>query len=183
MGCSYCFEKDVPIYQDRNLLTQEAADSALEWFFKHQEGPRAHIQLYGGEPLLNWQILVRIVEPADEWVLREGKELTKYLITNGTLLNQKRAEFLRDHDVSVQVNVDGDQKTHDTFRVLKNGDPTMHRIQPKNVSLYAMTGSTLGIFNSLGQFDPANSISTACVKTSIVARTLSMWGSFLEDFV
>src|ERR1700722_6065199 len=48
MGCTYCFEKDVPIYQEPNLLTRERADEIVNWFCKHQEGEWAHVQLYGG---------------------------------------------------------------------------------------------------------------------------------------
>lgn len=130
MGCSYCFERDVPVYQKPNLMTREGADGVLEWYFAHQEGPTAHVQLYGGEPLLNWPILTYVVERMEAWAAETGKTLTKYLITNGTLLDPARIQYLRDHDVSVQVSVDGDKKTHDRFRTMKGGQGTMDRIRP-----------------------------------------------------
>jgi|GEM_PF-5120014 len=130
MGCHYCFEKDVPIYQNPNLMTKDRADEILAWFFRHQTGPRAHIQLYGGEPLLNWKVLQHVVETAERWARSESKTLTKYMITNGTLLSPERIAYLKSHDVAVQVSVDGDAKTHDAFRVLKSGQATLHKIQP-----------------------------------------------------
>lgn len=130
MGCSYCFERDVPIYQHLNLMTRETADRVLDWFFRHQQGPKAHVQLYGGEPTLNWPVLTHVVERAEAWAAESGKELTKYLITNGTLLNPERIAFLREHHVTVQVSVDGDDATHNAFRVFKSGKPTMDRIRP-----------------------------------------------------
>jgi uncharacterized protein len=130
MGCSYCFEKDVPIYQHLNLMTPETADRVLDWFFRHQQGPKAHIQLYGGEPTLNWPVLTQVVTRGEAWAVETGKELSKYLITNGTLLDPERIAFLRDHHVSVQVSVDGDDVTHNAFRVFKSGKPTMDRIRP-----------------------------------------------------
>lgn len=130
MGCSYCFEKDVPIYQNPNLMTKNRADETLDWFFKHQEGTRAHVQLYGGEALLNWPVLQYVVERMETWAEQNDIELTKYLITNGTLLNPERIAFLKRHGVTIQVSVDGDEETHNRFRTLKSGKPTMDRIKP-----------------------------------------------------
>ncbi|MGY2702201.1 radical SAM protein [Nocardioides sp. HB32] len=129
MGCTYCFEKDVPIYQEKNLMTRERADEVLDWFFRHQEGDSAHIQLYGGEPMLNWPILQHVVERAEAWATDNEKTLTKYLITNGTLLVRDRIRWLRDHAVTIQVSVDGDEGTHDVFRVFKNGKGTIDNIK------------------------------------------------------
>jgi uncharacterized protein len=130
MGCTYCFEKDVPIYQELNLMTREKADEILDWFFNHQEGKKAHVQLYGGEALLNWPILQYVVERMEAWAHKNDIELTKYLITNGTLLKAERIAYLKDHNVTIQVSVDGDADTHNRFRILKSGKPTMDRIRP-----------------------------------------------------
>jgi uncharacterized protein len=130
MGCTYCFEKDVPIYQEPNFLTRERASEIVDWFCKYQEGEWAHVQLYGGEPLLNWPILQHVVERLEAWASRYGKHLTKYLITNGTLLTSERIAYLKEHGVEIQVSVDGDTKTHDLFRIFKSGKPTMERIKP-----------------------------------------------------
>ena len=130
MGCSYCFEKDVPIYQNPNLMTKARADEILDWFFKHQQGKTAHVQLYGGEALLNWTVLTYVVEKMESWAAANSIELTKYLITNGTLLDSERITFLKSHRVTIQVSVDGDEETHNRFRVFKSGKPTMARIKP-----------------------------------------------------
>lgn len=136
MGCTYCFEKDVPIYQKPNLMTRERANEILSWFFKHHEGDKAHVQLYGGEPLLNWPILEYVVERMETWAVASGIQLTKYLITNGTLLNPERVSFLKAHNVTVQVSVDGNAETHNRFRILKSGKPTMERITPNIGELF-----------------------------------------------
>lgn len=130
MGCTYCFEKDVPIYQNPNLLSQEKADEILNWFFEHQEGSKAHIQLYGGEALLNWNVLKYVVSKANKWAIENDIDLTKYLITNGTLLKEDRIAFLKDNNVTIQVSVDGDAETHNRFRIFKSGQPTIDRIKP-----------------------------------------------------
>jgi uncharacterized protein len=130
MACRYCFEKDVPTYQNTNPMTSEQADKILEWYFCHQQGPNAHIQLYGGEPLLNWDVLTHVVIRIEDRARENGKHLTKYLITNGTLLNPERIAFLKEHHVTTQISVDGDAETHNRFRVFKSGKSTMERILP-----------------------------------------------------
>lgn len=153
MGCTYCFEKDVPIYQEPNLLTRERADEIIAWFSKHQEGEWAHVQLYGGEPLLNWPVLQHVVERLEGWATESGKSLTKYLITNGTLLNPQRIEYLKLHHVEVQVSVDGDAKTHDLFRIFKSGKPTMERIKP-NIEELAKQEATYNLRAVLTRGNP-----------------------------
>jgi uncharacterized protein len=130
MGCTYCFERDVPIYQNPNRMTQERADEVVDWFIASHEGPKAHVQFYGGEPLLNFHILRHMLERLEGWAASAGIEFTKYLITNGTLLNPERAAYLKEHGVSIQVSVDGDRKTHNRLRVFKSGEPTLDRIYP-----------------------------------------------------
>ncbi len=133
MACHYCFEKDIPTYQGVNKMTRSVADQVIEWFSRHQKGPKAHVQLYGGEPLLNWPVLTHVVEQLEQWACLKQKDLSFYLITNGTLLDPKKIQYLKNHNVSIQVSVDGGQKIHDRFRVLKSGQPTFDLIAP-NIS-------------------------------------------------
>ena len=129
MGCAYCFEKDVPFYRRPAVMTREMADHILDWFIKHQEGKYARIQLYGGEPLLNWPVLTYVVERMSGWARENDIDLSHYLITNGTLLDDERIQWLASHGVLVQVSVDGDGETHDRFRLLKSGEGTFDKIR------------------------------------------------------
>jgi len=144
MACSYCFEKDVPITRHSNLMSRETASKVLDWFFNYQEGDKAHLQLYGGEPLLNWPVLEFVLEKAERWSRDHQVTLTKYLITNGTLLNPERVRYLVSHGVSIQVSADGAAETHDRFRVLKTGEKTMHRIKP-NIDELARQGAKFNL--------------------------------------
>ena len=141
MGCRYCFEKDVPAYRQSTLLTREMADRILCWFFDHQKGPKAHIQIYGGEPLLNWPIVQYVVDRCDDWSKCQSVVLSKYMITNGTLLDADKIKWLKERSVAIQVSVDGDKETHDRFRVYKSGVPTMGHIQPNIAELIRQKGA------------------------------------------
>jgi len=196
MGCLYCFEKDVPSYQGLNLMTREGAEEILHWFFTHQKGKKAHIQLYGGEPLLNWSILQYVVKRIDSWAQDRGLELTKYLITNGTLLNPERISWLKSHQISIQVSVDGEAETHDRFRVLKTGKPSMALIQPnlKELSsqkadynlravLTRQNPDPNQVINGLRSFG-AERVSFEVVATDLIEARLTAedWGNFHEKY-
>lgn len=144
LGCLYCFEKDVPISQNQNLLTLEQAQKTLEWFYRYHEGEKAHIELYGGEPLLNWPVLKYVVENSECWAKQNNIHLTFYMITNGTLLDTDKITYLNKHDVTIQVSVDGDPDTHDSNRVYKSGKPTMATIKP-NIDKLIKQGSNFNL--------------------------------------
>ena len=135
MGCKYCFEKDVPTFQNANLMSKETADEMLHWYFRHHEGSKAHLQIYGGEPLLNWPVAVFLIEQMESWAAAKQILFTKYLITNGTLLTESQIDFFKDHHLSVQISADGDAKTHDRLRTFKSGQATMKCIQPNILKL------------------------------------------------
>lgn len=128
MGCSYCFEKDVPIYQNPNLLTQENSDRILTWYFKHMNSSTGHIEFYGGEPLINWPMVKYTIEKAKEMAAQRDISLGMYMITNATRLTTDIAEFLAANQVTVQVSIDGDKDSHDRYRVLKSGRSTYDKV-------------------------------------------------------
>jgi len=131
MGCHYCFENKIPIRVRPKFMTKGIASEAIKWFFKYQTGEKAYIQLYGGEPFLNWELIEYIFSESDQIALLKGVKLVKYIITNGTLIDEEKAKWLSDNNVKVQVSIDGDETTHDRFRKFKNGDPTFKIIKDK----------------------------------------------------
>ncbi|MCP6756848.1 anaerobic sulfatase maturase, partial [Klebsiella pneumoniae] len=50
------------------------------------------------------------------------------LQTNGTLLDEDWARFLREHSFLVGLSIDGPQDVHDRFRITKHGEPTFDRV-------------------------------------------------------
>ena len=85
-----------------------------------------------------------MLERLEAWAAGHGITLTKYLITNGTLLTEERIQYLKDHEVSIQLSVDGDAETHNRFRVLKSGAPTMDRIYP-NIARLRESGADFNL--------------------------------------
>ncbi len=122
LACKYCvFSED---YQDtRNEtmqnLTWEDAKNAIDYMLESDE-EAFYIGFYGGEPLLRFDLIKRIVDYCN----RSTKTVNWGMTTNGVLLNQEVSDFLVKNNFVLTVSLDGIKEYHDKNRVLKDGSPT-----------------------------------------------------------
>jgi uncharacterized protein len=97
-------------------MTKEVADKAIAFFVRQLElscndfdSNNSQIVFFGGEPLINFEILEyvaqRINELKSEIPVLAGTEMT--VITNGTLLTKDRIIKLDDLGVTVNISIDG----------------------------------------------------------------------------
>ena len=125
LRCNYCFEVErhgVRQY-DQEMMSLEVAIRSIDIFAqeyaRNQSSWNYQVILYGGEPVLNWKVLMATVEYMEQ-LKSEGRlpqDLRIALNTNGTLVDQKKTEFLALHNVSVAVSIDGDRTIHDRNRL------------------------------------------------------------------
>ena len=100
------------------------------------------IGFYGGEPLLNINLIENVVEYANKLFAKYKENLLYTLTTNGSLLG-KYAEFLLQNNFQIFVSIDGPKEVHDTNRILANGAPTFDLIM-NNIEQYYRTAEKLG---------------------------------------
>lgn len=122
LSCTYCNVGSGAYGEAASLMTVEVARAALELLehLSRRHGPAiAMLVLFGGEPTLNWPVLVEVVRcfrerfpdaPHDVW-----------LVTNGTLLDSKRAAFLARYRVLTVLSLDGGRESHDACRRFVDG--------------------------------------------------------------
>lgn len=98
-------------------------ENALRTFAASSGGAQERaISFWGGEPLLEFETIRRVVLSAHEYGLPAG---IHYQVTsNGTLLDDQVAEFLVAHDIILTVSLDGPARLHDRYRVSRSGRPT-----------------------------------------------------------
>lgn len=82
------------------------------------------ITFFGGEPFLNLPLLERTAAYAKDAAAHTGKKLSLSVVTNGTLLNNDALRFVKAHNVSVQISIDGPPELHDNNRPFPDGRPT-----------------------------------------------------------
>lgn len=101
MRCTYCFAGDGD-YGYKSKMSFETAQEVIRFFTK--SNTKLHIIFFGGEPLLNFTLIKKIVL----WCQRlEGLSFTYGITTNGLLLNQKKLDFFLEYQFRVKLSWDG----------------------------------------------------------------------------
>ncbi len=72
---------------------------------------------FGGEPLLEWELLQFATYEMEKKADEKGIVLRKTFTTNGVLLDDKKVVWLREHAFYIVVSMDGNEQMHNTHRV------------------------------------------------------------------
>lgn len=86
--------------------------------FLHNCDEECAISFYGGEPLLNLDLVKLVVAEAESHY--DGKFFLS-MTTNGTLLDPESMDYLREKNFFLLVSLDGPQEVHDSHRVYNDG--------------------------------------------------------------
>lgn len=85
------------------------------------------IRLYGGEILINKKNVFRLIEKYK--TSYSGTSIDWVLHTNGSLLTDEDAEFLKANDIDVHISCDGYAEVHNRNRVDKFGNNTFDKVK------------------------------------------------------
>ncbi|MBU2700443.1 uncharacterized protein Ga0466249_001535 [Sporomusaceae bacterium BoRhaA] len=121
LRCSYCIYsgkyKGKRVHSERDM-DFETAKVVLDKFLRNA-ADEVVISFYGGEPLLNFELIKRIVKYVEG---SYKKNISWNMTTNGTLLTLPICDFLYKKNFSFAVSLDGPQTIHDRYRKLSNGE-------------------------------------------------------------
>jgi len=127
--CEYCMYSGS--YENRrshnksNDLQWDIAKRAVDFFITNSNMSEfKSIGFYGGEALLRFKFIKKIVEYARSI----DPDLTYSITTNGSLLDEKILEFFQENNFRINLSFDGPQRLHDKFRKTANHKPTYDRV-------------------------------------------------------
>ncbi len=121
MRCDYCFV-DEGTYRDKeSLMDEEISLKAVDFLIENSKTKHIEIDFFGGEPLLNWEVVKKTIEYRNKKAKENGKILRLSLTTNGILLDDEKLNFLKNNFVSLILSLDGPLYVNDIHRKLKNG--------------------------------------------------------------
>lgn len=95
------------------------------------KGKKKLLKIYGGEPLLNFPLIKKIVPHAEKLALKYGKELTVTICSNMVLFNAENLKFIKKHEVSLALSSDGKPESHNLNRRFKTGKESAGIIESK----------------------------------------------------
>ncbi len=138
LNCSYCFASQGNYHGDRAVMSLEVGKRALDFLIENS-GTRRNLEVdfFGGEPLMNFDVVKELVAYAREREKECGKNFRFTLTTNGLLINDDVIDFANRECSNVVLSLDGRKEVHDRFRVDYAGNGSWERIVPKFQKLVA----------------------------------------------
>lgn len=122
LACRYCFAGEGEYKGDRSLMSFEVGKKALD-FLVANPGSRRNLEVdsFGGEPLLNFDVVKRLVAYGRGIEKEKDKHFRFTLTTNGVLLDDEVIEFANQEMDNIVLSIDGRKDVHDHMRPFKNG--------------------------------------------------------------
>ncbi|MEI6916366.1 MAG: anaerobic sulfatase maturase, partial [Armatimonadota bacterium] len=203
LDCSYCFylRKD-ELFEDSSSfrMPDDVLDSFTKQYVQAQSVPEVTFAWQGGEPtLMGIEFFERALEYQRKYA-QPGMRIQNSLQTNGVLLNEEWAKFLKANGFLIGLSLDGPAELHDANRVDRGGHSTFGRVRAalKLLQEHAVEHNILCVVNSANskkpldvykfyrdegvefiQFIPAvERLSDGCVTDWTVSA--AGWGRFLS---
>ncbi len=141
LNCSYCFASQGKYHGERALMSFEVGKRALD-FLVESSGDRVNLEVdfFGGEPLLNWDVLKQLVQYGRSLEPVKNKRFRFTLTTNGVLVDDEVIEFANREMHNVVMSLDGRREVHDRFRVDYQGCGSYETVVPKFQKFAAARG-------------------------------------------
>ena len=141
LRCKYCFAETGEYRGGRMLMSLETGKAALDFLIEHCGG-RHHLEvdLFGGEPLMNFDVVRGIVSYGRELEKLYDKEIHFTITTNGVALNDEIDDFINKEMFNLVLSLDGRREVHDSQRVTPNGMGSYDIIVPKAQKLISERG-------------------------------------------
>ena len=132
LTCSYCFAGQGKYQGQAALMSLETGKKALDFLVAHSGSRRnLEVDFFGGEPLLNWDVVKGVVAYGRELEKTHGKTFRFTLTTNGVALDEEMMDFTNREMHNVVLSLDGRQQVHDRYRVDRQGKGSYEAIVPK----------------------------------------------------
>ena len=132
LACRYCFAEEGEYHGRRALMSYEVGKKALDFLIANS-GNRHNLEVdfFGGEPLMNWQVVKDLVAYGREQEKIHDKHFRFTVTTNGVLLNDEIQEFINKEMDNVVLSLDGRKEVNDKMRPFRNGKGSYDLIVPK----------------------------------------------------
>jgi len=131
LDCTYCYylsKRELPGGPGPGHMDDETLEHYIRDYIASVTAGEVVFSWQGGEPtLMGLEFFEKIVALQRKHA-KDGQRIENDLQTNGTLLDEDWARFLREHRFLVGLSIDGPREVHDRFRIDKRGEPTFDKV-------------------------------------------------------
>lgn len=158
LRCDYCYYLEkARLYGDdvRHVLSDELLERFVREYIASQTTAEVLFTWHGGEPLLRpLSFYEKVVALQRRYA--GGRRVANSLQTNGTLIDDRWAQFFHDHGWLIGVSVDGPEAYHDAYRRTRGGGPSFARVMAgiDTLNRHGVAWNALAVANSLNADHP-----------------------------
>jgi uncharacterized protein len=113
--CPYCQVSRVTQDRTRFDMTIDTATRAIDWVFR-SPAKELKIEFQGGEPTLNWPVIVHVVNLATARAAAEGRVVDFVIATNLSAIEAEMLDFCKQHRIHLSTSLDGPADLHNKNR-------------------------------------------------------------------
>ncbi len=170
--CVYCQSQAVGISNNKTDMPINIAKKSVDIGF-YSTAPVLTFEFQGGEPLYNWETVSKTIRYIREKEKNSDKKINISIVTNFSLMDEKKANFLMENEVSICTSLDGPEKLHNKNRIYTQANS------------YRETIKWLKYFNSM--HDKQTNLSYRIFKpsalTTISSDSLKYHKEIVDEFV
>jgi hypothetical protein len=122
LRCNYCY---IP-KQDGRVISRATLERAIDLLLS-SERPNLTLQFFGGEALLEWELIQHAIAWGSERARRRRRNLDFVVSSNGWSLAPERLDWLRGWPVKLELSLDGDPETQRAFRPSRHAGEDSYR--------------------------------------------------------
>ena len=136
LKCKYCFAEEGEYHGKRSLMSAEVGKKAIDFLIENS-GKRRNLEIdfFGGEPLMNFDVVKEIVEYGRSVEKKYNKNFRFTITTNGILLTDEIADYINKNMHNAVLSLDGRKEINDKMRVRVGGQGSYDNIVPKFVKM------------------------------------------------
>ena len=127
-SCQYCQVSRRNANEGEYDMSDEHVEKALEWVFK-SPNPCIKIEFQGGESLLNFPLIKKVVARAEKINETEKRDLQFVITTTLAFLNDDVLDFAKEHPVFFSTSLDGPIDLHNANRPRPERDSYQKAVQ------------------------------------------------------
>ncbi len=160
MKCKYCYANFGAYGSEKSLMSMDVLKMTLDKFYNAFDEIGV-LQVFGGEPFLNFEGFKYICEYIDKRY-KDGKMRYKTLITtvtNGTVVSRKVLDLINKYDIYVTVSLDGPKDVQNSNRIFLDNRGTFDKVIRNIRRMKEQTGQPKQIESTYTQADVENHMS------------------------
>ena len=144
LGCKYCFIENCQFNNNKEInMSKETALEALVKYTDYLKlnKMRGSVIFYGGEPLVNWDVIKLVLNKATEL----SSPIDFSMVTNATLLDKEKIEFLAEKQVEIGISIDGPKELNDKNRIYRHTSKSVYDEVIKKFPYLKLSNAKFGL--------------------------------------